>query len=231
MKNHTHDLDAMLKAIDSRTKIVFVSNPNNPTGTAVEPAKLDAFVRSVPPSVVVAIDEAYVELMPPELQPNALRYVREGAGATVMLFRTFSKIYGLAGLRVGYAVATSDAIELMNRMRQPFNVNAMALEAARAALADDQHVERTRRVVREGLAFYENSFREMGLNYVPSAANFILVETGRGRDTFQALLREGIIVRPMDAYGLPAHVRITVGTGEENKKCVKALKKVLGKAK
>ncbi len=228
MKNHVHDLDAMLKAINKRTRIVFVSNPNNPSGTVVSPAKLDRFVRAVPPGVVIAIDEAYIELLPPREQPDTLGYVRKIGGPTVMLFRSFSKTYGLAGLRVGYVVAPAEAVALLHRVRQPFNVNALALEAARAALADDRHVERTRRLVKEGLALFEKAFRAMGLKFVPSSANFILVETGKGRDTFQALLREGVIVRPMDVYGLPEHVRITVGTPAENRRCIKALKKVLG---
>ncbi len=225
MKDFTHDLDAMLTAITPATRIVFISNPNNPTGTMVDEAALDRFMARVPDHVVVALDEAYIELLPPERQPDTLKYVREGRHVYVL--RTFSKTYGLAGLRVGYAVAPKHGIELLHRVRQPFNVNAMAQEAARAALEDDEYVERTRKMVREGLAQLEQAFREMGLDYVPSVANFILVKVGRGRDAFEALQRRKVIVRPMDGYVLPEYVRVTVGRKKENEHFLRALKAVL----
>ena len=225
MRDYTHDLDAMLRAITPKTKLVFISNPNNPTGTMVSNAALARFMDRAPGHVVVVLDEAYIELIPPQKQPPVLDYVRQGRNVVVL--RTFSKTYGLAGLRIGYAVAPADCIKLMHRVRQPFNVNAMALAAAEAALDDGAFVARTRRMVAAGLQQFENGFKDMGLRYVPSAANFILVEVGRGRDLFQALQREGVIVRPMDGYGLPEHVRITIGTGVENRRCLKALAKVL----
>lgn len=227
MRDFTHDLDAMLDAVTPRTKLVFISNPNNPTGTMVDGEALDRFVDKVADHVVVVLDEAYIELLPPERQPDTLKYVREGRN--VYLLRTFSKSYGLAGLRVGYAIAPKDGIELLNRVRQPFNVNAMALAAALAALDDEDYVERTRGLVREGLACLEGAFKRMGLTYVPSVANFILVDVGHGRDVFQALMREKVIVRAMDGYGLPEHVRVTVGTAQENEKLVRALEAVLSR--
>jgi histidinol-phosphate aminotransferase len=225
MKHFTHDLDAMLAAITPATRIVFISNPNNPTGTMVDGAALDRFMERVPNHVVVALDEAYIELLPPERQPDTLKYIREGRHVYVL--RTFSKTYGLAGLRVGYAVAPKNGIELLHRVRQPFNVNAMAQAAARAALDDDEYVERTRKMVREGLAQLEHAFGEMGLEYVPSVANFILVKVGFGREVFDALQRRKVIVRPMNGYGLPEYIRVTVGRVEENEQFLRALKAIL----
>ncbi|HOW98665.1 MAG TPA: histidinol-phosphate transaminase [Kiritimatiellia bacterium] len=225
MTNYTHDLDAMLEAITPETRIVFVANPNNPTGTMVNGAELDRFMARVPDHVVVALDEAYIELLPPSQQPDTLKYVRQGRHVYVL--RTFSKTYGLAGLRVGYAVASRHGIELLHRVRQPFNVNAMALEAARAALEDEAYVERTRKMVREGLEQLAGAFDEMKLEYVPSVANFILVKVGRGREVFEALQRRKVIVRPMDGYGLPDHVRVTVGLKQENERFLQGLRAIL----
>lgn len=226
MKDFTHDLDAMLAAIGTDTRIVFIANPNNPTGTMVDESTIDGFMGRVPDHVVVCFDEAYIELLPPEKRPDTLKFVKEGRN--VVLLRTFSKAYGLAGLRIGYAIAPKVCIDLLNRVRQPFNVNAMAMSAAIAALADDAHVERTRKMVRTGMRYFEDKFAGMGLGYVPSAANFVLVEVGKGHSVFESLKREGIIVRPMDGYGLPQYVRITVGTREENERCIAALARVLG---
>ncbi len=225
MRDLTHDLDAMAAAVTDRTRIVFVGNPNNPTGTMVGQADIDRFMSRVPPSVIVCFDEAYVELLPPERQPDTLRYVR--AGRPVIVLRTFSKTYGLAGLRLGYAVAPPECIRLLDRVRQPFNVNAMSMAAALAALKDVAYVRRTRQLVVDELAFFAQAFRRLGLPYVPSVANFILVEVGQGRQVFEALQRAGVIVRPMDGYGLPRHVRITVGTRQEDERCIAALERVL----
>jgi len=225
MKDFTHDLDAMLAAIRRDTKIVFIANPNNPTSTMVDGATLDRFMSKVPAHVVVCIDEAYLELLPRSRQPDTLKYVR--AGRNVILMRTFSKTYGLAGLRIGYAVAPEECIKLLDKVRQPFNVNSMALAGAEAALKDDRHVARTRKMLKDGINFFEREFDRMGLEYVPAVANFILVKVGDGRGVFNRLQRAGVIVRPMDAYGLPEYVRITVGKGIENKTCIKALKSVL----
>ncbi len=221
MRGFTHDLEAMLAAVTPRTRVVYVANPNNPTGTMVDAADLDRFVRAVPDSAVVALDEAYVELLPPRLQPDTLRYVREGR--PVIVLRTFSKTYGLAGLRVGYAVAPPPLIRLMHRVRQAFNFSAMALAAAEAALGDDAFVRRTRQVIEAGRRLFERRLPALGLPYVPSVANFMLVETGRARATFLEMQKRKVIVRPMDGYGLPDHVRVTLGTREENERCLKAL--------
>ena len=225
MAAFVHDLDAMLEAIRPETRVVFVANPNNPTGTIVSRDAINSFMARVPDHVVVCYDEAYVELLPEVQQPATLDYVREGRN--VIALRTFSKTYGLAGLRVGYAVAPAECIALLNRVRQPFNVSAMALIAAEAALRDDEHVARTRALVVDGLKELGSAFGAMGLSYVPSAANFILVKVGGGRCCFEALQKRGVIVRPMDGYGLPDYIRITVGTHAENMCCIEALKSVL----
>jgi len=232
MRDYVHDLDAMLDAVVPETRVVFVSNPNNPTGTMVSPAAVSNFMRHVPDHVVVCFDEAYIELVAADKRPDTLRYVREGR--KVIVLRTFSKVYGLAGLRIGYAVAPAECVGLLNRVRQPFNVNAMAMAAAIAALGDDEHVEQTRQMVAEGLEYLQGEFSRMRLPYVPAVTNFILVEAGgrvngpdSGRAAFERLQSEGVIVRPMDGYGLPMHVRVTVGTRAENGRLVVALEKIL----
>jgi len=221
MRAFTHDLEAMLKAITPQTGVVFIANPNNPTGTAVTNDALERFMERVPQDVIVCFDEAYVELLPPERQPPTLEYVRQGRN--VIVLRTFSKTYGLAGLRVGYAAAAPECINLLNRVRQPFNVNAMALAAACAALDDDAHVAATRKTVEDGLQRFYTACDGMGLDFVPSSANFLLVKTGNSRETFEKLKKAGIIVRPMDGYGLEDYIRITVGTEAENRRCIEAL--------
>lgn len=225
MRDFTHDLDAMLKAITPQTRIVFVANPNNPTGTMVDGAAIERFMQKLPDHVIAVFDEAYIELLSPDQQPDTLQYVKQKRN--VFVLRTFSKIYGLAGLRVGYAVAPSEGVALLHRVRQPFNVNAMAQAAALAALDDDPHVERTRDMVRDGLAYLRRELTGMGLECVPSVANFILVKVGRGRELFEALRKKKVIVRPMDPYGLPEYLRITVGTRKENEFFVRALSEAL----
>jgi len=227
MRNYTHDLDAMLKAITPKTKIVFIANPNNPTGTMVSPAALDDFMARVPSHVVVGLDEAYIELLTPDRRPDSIGYVKQGK--QVIILRTFSKTYGLAGLRIGYAVTSGDGVALMHRVRQPFNVTAISQIAATAALDDDAFVRKTQKLVRDGVRFFEEHLPQLGLPYVPAVTNFMLVETGNARTVFQALQKEKIIVRPMDGYGLPNHIRVTVGTREQNVMCLVALAKVLGR--
>jgi len=226
MRSFTHDLDAMLGAIKPETRIVFISNPNNPTSTMVSQDEIERFMDKVPDHVVVCFDEAYIELLEPDLQPDTIRYVREGRN--VFVLRTFSKTYGLAGLRIGYAVAPEAGIALMNNIRQPFNVSAMALAAAEAALGDNAFVARTRGMVRDGIRYLEAGFKRLGLEYVPAVANFVLVRVGQGRKVFQALMKKGLIVRPMDVYGLPEYVRVTTGTVEENRRFMDALAEVVG---
>jgi histidinol-phosphate aminotransferase len=225
MRDFVHDLDAMLDAIRPDTRLVFVSNPNNPTSTVVTPEAIARFMDRVPDHVVVCFDEAYVELLDVAEQPDTLAYVRAGRNAAVL--RTFSKTYGLAGLRVGYVAAPEPCVALLNKVRQPFNLNAMAQAAAVAALEDRAHVERTRELVRAGLRQLRAGFEALGLESVPAVANFILVKTGRGREVFGLLQKAGVIVRPMDGYGLPEYVRVTVGTQDENAACLRALRTVL----
>lgn len=227
MRNFTHDLDAMRAAIRPDTRLVFVANPNNPTGTRVSPVELDRFLDGLPPHVVAVVDEAYVELLPEGEAPDLLRHVR--GGRSLFVLRTFSKAYGLAGLRIGFAVAPPAGIQLLHKVRQPFNVNAMAQAAALAALEDEAHVAATRRMVAEGLLQVTRGLEARGLEYVPSVANFILVKTGRGREISQALQRQRVIVRPVDAYALPDYIRVTIGTPTENARFLDALDVVMGK--
>jgi len=228
LTNFTHDLDGIRAAISPRTKLVFIGNPNNPTGTAVPARALEAFLESVPSEVLVILDEAYYEYLPPELTPDALRFVR--AGRLVLVLRTFSKIYGLAGLRIGYGIGPAPLVGLLNRAREPFNTNSLAQAAATAALSDEQHVASTRAITETGRKFLTEQCRALGLRVVPSVANFLLVDVGRpGPATADALLRHGVIVRPMAGYGFPTHLRISVGTPPENERCIAALKAVLGK--
>ncbi|MEJ5238285.1 MAG: histidinol-phosphate transaminase [Limisphaera sp.] len=224
-RNHAHDLAAMRAAITPRTRVVFLANPNNPTGTWAPAAELRAFVESIPPTVLVVLDEAYIEFLedPPDFLPD----LRTGARPNLLLLRTFSKIYGLAGLRVGYGIGVPALIAALEKVRQPFNLNRLAQVAALAALDDEEHVQRTRRNNRQGLEQLQAGCRELGLPYIPSAANFLLVRVGDGATVFEALQRQGVIVRPMGAYDLPEWIRISVGTPEENARCLEALQKVL----
>ena len=223
MQNYTHDLDAMLRAITPNTKLIVLVNPNNPTGTAVEPEALIQFVRAVPEHVMVIIDEAYIEIMPSHLRGDTLSLIRDGA-ENVIILRTFSKGYGLAGLRIGYGVAHQMWIERLNRIRQPFNVNAMAQVAAIAAIDDTEYLEKTSQLTQQGCQFLTDEIKNLGFEIVPSAANFIMVKVGEGRRWFEDLQREKVIVRPLDGYGLPDHIRITVGTLKQNKRTVEAIR-------
>jgi histidinol-phosphate aminotransferase len=182
----------------------------------------------VPPQVLVVADDAYADYVDDPDYPNSLAYQRRGR--LLLTLRTFSKIYGLAGLRVGYGVGPIEVVEVLNRIRQPFNVNALAQIAALAALDDDEHVARTRANNREGLAYLRAACERLGCRYVPSWANFLLIEVGDGARVYEALLRRGVIVRPMDVYGLPRHLRVTVGTPAENERFVESLSAVLGSA-
>lgn len=215
-----HDLDAMLAAITPRTKEVFIANPNNPTGTMVFQDAIDRFMERVPPRVMVVFDEAYYEFL--DEPPDVLRYVREGRNVVVL--RTFSKIQGLANLRIGYGLAAPEVIEVLQKTRQPFNANGIAQAGALAGLRDAEHMEETRRVTREGRNFLQSEFLDMGLEYVPSHANFVLVRVGDGKKVFEALLRRGIIVRAMGGYGLPEWIRVSVGTMPQNAAFVEALR-------
>ena len=226
LKAWTHDLEAMAKAVTERTKMVFVGNPNNPTGTVASPAEIEAFMRAIPGDVIVVIDEAYGEYVPPELVPDSLRHVRQGRW--IIVLRTFSKIYGLAGLRIGYGIAPPSMVELLDRARAPFNVNALAQRAALAAIDDEDHVANSRKVNEQGKAYLSAELDRLGLLSPPSAANFLLVDVGRdGRAVTEALLQEGVIVRPMGGPSLPTHIRVSIGTPHENERFIKALRAVL----
>lgn len=226
MPGHVHDLDAMLAAITPATRLVAVCNPNNPTGTVVAPEAIDAFIDRLPEHVVAIFDEAYFELMPDEQKPDVLKHIRAGK-ENIIVLRTFSKAYGLAGLRIGYAVAHAELIGLLNKVRQPFNISAMAQAAAMAALDDVAHIVETRRMVFQGLEFFARELPKLGIETVPSGANFILCKTGHGRDVFLQLQKRKVIVRPMDPYGLPDHIRITIGTPSQNRAVLAALRAVL----
>ena len=220
-RRYGHDLAAMLQAITPRTRIVFVANPNNPTGTWAEPEAILRFVAEVPPEVLLVLDEAYIEFL--DKPADLLPVIRAGSRPNLLLARTFSKIYGLAGLRIGYGLAHPALIDTLEKIRQPFNANLLAQVAALAALDDTEHVQRTRANNRAGLQFFEEAFRRLGLEFVPSAANFILVKVGDGQAVFQKMQQAGVIVRPVGIYELPEWVRISIGTPLENERCLAAL--------
>lgn len=219
LMNHQHDLKALAAAVTARTKLVFVASPNNPTGTANSEAELLEFARALPEHVVCVFDEAYAEYL--ECAPDLRPLIAEGR--KVICLRTFSKIFGLAALRVGYGYASAELAGLLNRVRQPFNVNAIAQVAAVAALDDDAFVERCRRDNRVGRAFLEAGFNQQGREFVPSEGNFMLVKVGAGTAVTAALQRQGVIVRPVAGYGLPEWVRVTVGTAAQNERLLAAL--------
>jgi histidinol-phosphate aminotransferase len=225
-KNHGHDLSAMLKAITPKTRIVFVANPNNPTGTLAPREEVIQFVNDVPDDVLLVMDEAYIEFLDDAV--DLIPLIRLGVRKNLVLMRTFSKIYGLAGLRVGYGVGNSDLISALEKIRQPFNVNLLAQTAALAALDDDEHVRKTRANNFGGLQFFEKAFRELKLEFVPSFANFILVRVIEGQKVFEAMQKQGVIVRPMGGYQLPEWIRVSVGTPKENQRCLDALEKISG---
>jgi len=225
-RNFHHDLPAMARAINADTRMVFIANPNNPTGTMVSQEEIDSFMRDVPDHVVVVFDEAYVELLDDRDRPDVTAFVR--GNRNVFILRTFSKTYGLAGLRIGYAIAPGDGISLLHRVRQPFNVNAMAQAAALAALEDDAYVDQTRALVKDGLQVVCSALDRRGIEYVPSHANFVLVKVGSGRKVFEELQKRRVIVRPVDVYRLPEYIRVTIGTEAENLKFLAALEDVMG---
>jgi len=220
-----HDLEAIAQLIDSNTRIVFLGNPNNPTGTIYRRSEWKKFLSRVPDNVLVVADEAYFEFVRDPEYPDSLDDI-DGPKLVVTL-RTFSKIFGLAGLRVGYAVARPEIITLLNKVRQPFNVTSLAQVAVIAALDDGKHVEETLRVNREGMEQLEGEFKRLGIVFVPSHGNFVLADVGEGRTVYDKLLRKGVIVRPMDGYGYPRHVRVSVGLPEENRRLIVALEETI----
>jgi histidinol-phosphate aminotransferase len=224
-KDYGHDLAAMRAAIGGDTRVVFIANPNNPTGTFVPGVELEQFIASVPREIAVVVDEAYTEYLPRELRYDSVAWLKKYAN--LILTRTFSKVYGLAGLRVGFGLMQPGLADLMNRVRQPFNVNSLALAAATAALSDSKFVARSVKVNRAGMAVLERSFKRLGLEYIPSCANFITFRIRRAGEVYDKLLRQGVIVRPVAGYGMPEHLRVTIGTPKENARFLKALEAVL----
>ncbi|MEM8952569.1 MAG: histidinol-phosphate transaminase [Verrucomicrobiota bacterium] len=218
-----HDLEAMADVVTPRTKCIFVANPNNPTGTLVDQDAIDRFMDRVPGHVIVVFDEAYYEFL--EEPPDTLKYVHERRN--VIVVRTFSKIQGLAALRIGYGLGPKELIDVLQKTRQPFNANSVALAGALAGLADEEHQEKTKAVTDEGRAVIESAFGEMGLEYVPSYANFVLVKVGDGDAMFQRMLARGVIVRAMRGYKLPEWIRVTVGTPEQNARFLEVLQEEL----
>jgi histidinol-phosphate aminotransferase len=221
--DYQQDLNGMLAAITPKTRLIFVPNPNNPTGTLISQRAIDDFIARIAENVIVVFDEAYFEFL--DRPPDTLQFVREGRNIVVL--RTFSKIHGLAGLRIGYAVGPADLVEVLHKTRQPFNVNSIAQVGALAALEDDEHLRETKRVTDEGRAYLQDEFSKMKIRFVPGTANFVMVNVGDGHVIFEKLLRQGIIVRLLKEYNLPEWVRISVGTMEENKKLVAAFKEVM----
>lgn len=225
-KDWGHDLDAMLAAMTASTRVVFVANPNNPTGSWINAHRLEQFLQRVPAHVVVVVDEAYAEYVDEHDYPNTIPWVARFPNLVVT--RTFSKVHGLAGLRVGYGVSSPEMADLLNRVREPFNVNSLALAAAEAALGDDAHVTRSLAMNRDGMQQLVRAFDDMGLAHIPSVANFISVDVGRpAAGVYEALLRQGVIVRPVANYGMPNHLRVTIGRPEENERLISALGKAI----
>ena len=220
-----HDLSAMAGKITDRTKVIFICNPNNPTGTIVTRDEVEEFMELIPPGILVVFDEAYWEYAPRHLMPDVIKYIMEGRD--VIALRTFSKIYGLAGLRIGYGMARPQIIEYLERVRPPFNVSSLAQAAAIAALDDEEHVRRTIEANEEGKRYLYEELRKLGLGYVPTYANFILVDVGRdSKEVADMLLKEGVIVRPMKGK-ISNYIRVTIGLPHENEAFISAIRKVM----
>ena len=224
-RNFGHDLDAMAAAIAPDTRIVFIANPNNPTGTFLPGMEIEAFLKEVPTDVLVVLDEAYTEYLADDQRYDSIAWLERFPN--LLVSRTLSKAYGLAGLRVGYAIAHPDVADLMNRVRQPFNVSNIALAAAEAVLADDEFLARSAEINGRGMVQITEAFAAMGLEWIPSAGNFVTVKVGDAAKVNQALLRQGVIVRPIAGYGMPQWLRVSIGLPEENARFIAALKQAL----
>ena len=226
LKGFDIDLKAVAKAISLKTKIIFLNNPNNPTGQAIKKDQLKDFLNSIPKDVIVVLDEAYIEFVQDADIANGAEMLEYHP--LILVMRTFSKIYGLAGLRIGYGFGSKLLIDYMERVRQPFNVNLLAQEGALAALDDEEFLKKTIYIVEDGKRYLYEELKKIGLEYIPSVTNFFLIKVpGGARKIYELLLKKGIIVRSMEAYGLPEYIRITVGLKEENEKFISALKEVL----
>jgi len=228
LKDFQYDVDSLIDAINEKTKVIFIANPNNPTGTFLSKEQLEMLIKRAEGKLLV-LDEAYCEFVDDPSFPDSLSFLHEGKDAIVL--RTFSKIYGLAGLRIGYGVAKEETVQAIDHTREPFNVNYLAQVSAAAALDDEEHLKKTQRTIWEGKRYLYEQFEEMGLFYLPTQANFVFVDVKRdSREVFQALLREGVIVRTGDIFGCPTFLRVSIGTMEQNERFIRALKKVLGGA-
>lgn len=226
LKEGTYDLEAMADAITEKTKLVFIANPNNPTGTIVTSEEVSSFMERVSERVLVVFDEAYYEYIEREDYPKTLEYIQEGR--KVIMLRTFSKVYALAGLRIGYGIGPEELISAMDKVRETFNVNSLAQAAAIASLEDQEHVERSKRINREGKEYLYQQLNGLGLPYIESVANFILINVPeQATAVYEKLVAQGIIVRPMHFYGLPNSIRVAVGTPEQNERFIHALQRVL----
>jgi histidinol-phosphate aminotransferase len=226
LKERVLDLESMAGSISSRTRMIFVNNPNNPTGTIVSRDDFEGFLQRVPPEVIIVVDEAYIEFVRDRTCPSGLDYL--DGDKTVVTLRTFSKAYGLAGLRIGYGVTKKSLADLIHRVRQPFNTNLLAQVGALAALDDDIFLKKTVATVHEGLEFLYREVEKLGLRYFPTQTNFFLIDLERdAKSVFERMLRRGVIVRPMTAYGYPNYIRISAGLPEENRRFVEALRKAL----
>ena len=225
LRNFTHDLEAMAQAVTPKTRILFLANPNNPTGTIYRKKEWESFLEKISPEILVIVDEAYFEYVTDPDYPDSLAYHGERRG--ILTVRTFSKLYGLAGLRIGYGIGSKEVVDVIQRVRQPFNVNAAAQWAALAALEDDEHVKRSLEVNHEGMRYLKKEIARLGLEQIPSEGNFILIRVGDGKNLYEHLLRLGVIVRPMGGYDFPDYIRVTVGTKEENIKFISVLEDII----
>jgi len=226
LKDYTHDLYGMLKRVTQKTKLIFICNPNNPTGTTVSLESFNQFLSKLPKRVIVVLDEAYGDFVEDPFYPNGLDYIKEGR--QIILLRTFSKVYGLAGLRIGYALGKGDLVDCLYQVRDPFPVHRLAQVAAVASLNDEEHVVRSIQLVYEGKRYLYKELDKMGLPYVPSQANFVFIDFEQdSSEIFQALLTEGIIIRPGKIWGYPTFARVTIGRMEDNQKFIQALKKIV----
>ncbi len=220
-----HDIQAMIRAIDETTRVLFLVNPNNPTGTYTTEKEFNELIRSVPPHVLIVVDEAYSEYITESDYPNALAYLSQYPN--MIITRTFSKVYGLAALRLGYAISSPEIADILNRARLPFNVNMIAAKAACAALADQEHVKKTILLNQEGKQQMQEGLQKLGLTFIPSIGNFLTIDVNDGGKIYEKLLHEGVIIRPLKAYGMPRHTRVTIGTVEQNERFLSAIHKVM----
>ncbi len=221
-----YDFEAILAAVNEKTRLIFICSPNNPTGSTVKKSELDSFVEQLPDNVILVLDQAYIEYVESADHPTGLDYVNQGQ--PVILLRTFSKLYGLAGLRIGYGIASAELIGELNRVREPFNVNSMAQAAAQGALDDNYHLQQSRSLVSKSRKQFEVGLAEMGLKPVPDEANFCFIDIKEdSKQVFQALMKRGVIVRTGDIFGFPTHIRVTYGNEEQNARFLAALKETL----